>query len=577
MSEVSLLECSDERPEERVVLEGNDAIQLWLKGKDTWNKWVEENPEADVSFKDVDFRQFEPKKIDLSALSFLHSFRGYCFPIGDVTFAATNFGNVDVDFSNVTFSKGKVDFSQAIFGNSRLDFSSTKFGDGAATFISASFGEGGVYFTEASFGDGPVLFNNAEFGIGGVYFSEVDFGTGRNISFTNVNFSDGNVCFQNTNAANEKISFNNAKFGKGCLNFNNADFDGKHFNFSNVDHIDGDIIFANSKLANAKVDFRNTSFGNGNVVFYNVDFGCGDVYFSKVKFGDGNVDFSKTNFGLGETNFSEAEFGDGNIYFSEAEVRSENFLFEKNTIKGFAYFNDLVVLTSTKLISFRHSIFEKSLDFSVKGMGCVPDFTSTKTTNQVVLQELEYKLQREGSWFKEQAIDIGDIARLRRLKEIAENNKDHAAALRFHADEMRAKRWHEMGFGASLLDMCFSGLSNYGQSILRPFSALCTLMFTMALYAVGFAFPISLTPKDYTQWLSNTLTINFSTWLYGFELAISSALPFISSSRNVNKTAGEALLDILPSYFGAVSLVYGGLCFLFLFLIGLGLRNRFRI
>ncbi|PSV48165.1 hypothetical protein [Photobacterium indicum] len=575
MSEVSLLNSPNESLAKRVVLEGDDAIHLWLKGKDAWNQWVEDNPEADVSFEDVDFSKYAPRlQADHSSLA--HSFRDFHFPNGDITFSGTHFGNTDVDFSNITFAKGKIDFSYANFGEGNVDFAYTQFGDGIATFIQTSFGDGNVYFTEAKFGNGIILFSNSKFGQGNKYFSEATFGNGR-VTFRDVNFNSGDVCFTNATFGIGKVDFSNTKFGDGILSFINTEFGEGDVDFSKVEFGDGNVRFANSILDSGKADFSRTVFGNGDVIFSNVDFGEGDVDFSKTKYGYGDIDFTKARFGLGQTDFSEAKFSDGNIRFSGATIGSNSFLFEKNTIKGFAYFNDLLGLTSTKLISFRHSIFEKSLDFSVKGMGCIPDFTSTKTTNQVVLQELEYKLRREGSWFKEQATDIDDIARLRRIKEIAENNKDHAAALRFHADEMRAKRWHEMGTSASLLDMCFSGLSNYGQSILRPFSALCTLMLTMVLYVVGFAFPLSLNPKDYSQWLSNTLNIDFSTYLYGFELAVSSALPFISSSRNVNKTAGEALADTLPSYFGAISLVYGGLCFLFLFLIGLGLRNRFRI
>lgn len=576
MSEVSLPSLTDGAFKERTVLKGDEAIQLWLKGKDAWNKWVEENPEADVSFEGVDFRKYQPKKMDLTAHDFSFSFRGFCFPIGDVTFSGSNFSNVDVDFSNVTFSKGKVNFSYVNFGEGDVDFAYTQFDDGIVTFIQTSFGDGNVYFTEAKFGTGIILFGNSKFGQGNKYFSEAIFGNG-NANFRDINFGSGHVCFTNAEFGTGKVSFSNDQFGEGSLSFIGTEFGEGDVDFSNANFGDGNVRFANSTFYSGNTDFNRTVFGSGDVTFSNVDFGEGDVGFSKAKFGNGEIDFTKARFGLGQTDFSEAKFSDGNIRFSEVSIRSNSFLFEKNTIKGFAYFNDLVGLTSTKLISFRHSIFEKSLDFSAKGTGCIPDFTSTKTTNQVVLQDLEYTLQREGFWFKVQATNIGDIARLRRLKEIAENNKDHAAALRFHADEMRAKRWHEMGFGASLLDMCFSGLSNYGQSIVRPFAALCTLMLTMILYVVGFAFPLSLNPKDYSQWLSNTLNIDFSTYLYGFELAVSSALPFISSSRNINKTAGKALIDILPNYFGAISLVYGGLCFLFLFLIGLGLRNRFRI
>ncbi len=41
--------------EERVVLEGQDAIDLWQQGRDAWNAWVAQNPVADIDFSGVDF------------------------------------------------------------------------------------------------------------------------------------------------------------------------------------------------------------------------------------------------------------------------------------------------------------------------------------------------------------------------------------------------------------------------------------------------------------------------------------------------------------------------------------------
>lgn len=76
--------------------------------------------------------------------------------------------------------------------------------------------------------------------------------------------------------------------------------------------------------------------------------------------------------------------------------------------------------------------------------------------------------------------DPEDGARLRRLKEIAENNRDHRAALRFSAGENRALRWRETGWFASVIDMMFSGFSDYGQSIWRPVVALIALALVSA-------------------------------------------------------------------------------------------------
>ena len=44
--------------EERTVLKGQDAIDLWQQGADAWNAWVEKNPIADIDFSEVDFSKY---------------------------------------------------------------------------------------------------------------------------------------------------------------------------------------------------------------------------------------------------------------------------------------------------------------------------------------------------------------------------------------------------------------------------------------------------------------------------------------------------------------------------------------
>ena len=68
-------------------------------------------------------------------------------------------------------------------------------------------------------------------------------------------------------------------------------------------------------------------------------------------------------------------------------------------------------------------------------------------SNQVVLENLSCNFKKEPRWKflpkVKQAVNKDDIARLRRLKEIAENNKDNQRALQYKIKEMQASRWHE--------------------------------------------------------------------------------------------------------------------------------------
>ena len=44
--------------EERVVLAGRDAIDLWRQGREALNTWVEENPVANIDFSEADFSKY---------------------------------------------------------------------------------------------------------------------------------------------------------------------------------------------------------------------------------------------------------------------------------------------------------------------------------------------------------------------------------------------------------------------------------------------------------------------------------------------------------------------------------------
>ncbi len=283
----------------------------------------------------------------------------------------------------------------------------------------------------------------------------------------------------------------------------------------------------------ADVDFSRFGIGSGIISFSGFKFPNGLVDFSGARFGKGLVSFSGARFGKGYVDFARADFGDGDVDFLGASFGEGEVKFEDITFHGKANFSRLKNCEAVKRFSFRNVSFEKAFMISGK-FECVVDMVGTKTGHHVDLSGLTCYLQREWSRGFRKAKKPEGADRLRRLKELAENNKHHEAALRFHADEMRAKRWHKTGRLASILDMLFSATSNYGQSILRPFVGLVILMIFMSC----------LTEKD-------AVTI------------IRDILFFLPASR----TEESSIISILRQFFA----------FIFIFLIGLGLRNRFRI
>jgi len=379
----------------------------------------------------------------------------------------------------------------------------------------------------------------------------------------------------------------------------------KHINFSYANF--NDVSFLGSEFQNGEVIFSNAKF-NGNACFSRTRLNNSTLNFSDVEFNDSRLIFNSSNStqekgnirltnikieGECEFYFSNMNFSNGDLILSgvsngETIIRSQNSLFNSIMISDLINKSKIkcsfVNVNVTRLAQFHFDLKCKVNDMSLNNSSfeevlsiagdfdCVPNLLNTKTTNHVTLHKLKYNLNREWTKCKKKAVDVEDISKLRRLKEISETNKDHQASLRFNADEMRSKRWHELTAAASILDILFSILSNYGQSIIRPFIALSTLILTMTLYIYT---SIAISCNNCVECCESIFNVKANTLLHGLEIAISHAFPFVINSRSVNNKAVAALA--LPEYFGIISVIYGIFCFTFIFLIGLGVRNRFRI
>jgi hypothetical protein len=470
--------------DKRITLSGDAALNLYLKGKDEWNKWVEENPVADIDFSGLDF----------------------CI--------VKNQG-LAVNFELYVFPKGNVNFDNVRFGNGNVNFKGTHFCDGDVNFRGAKFGDGNVNFNHAIFGEGYVIFTDTEFGSGDVNFHEATFGDGA-VSFSGATFCDG---YKN---------FHGANFGKGIVNFSGVTFGG------------------------GTVDFNSTTFGDGN------------VNFERVNFSGGDVNFNNTTFGVGYVSFIGAEFG-------EYEV-----LFDFIKTKGNFNLLNLRETERVKKISFKGSSFESTFDISNNKFNCVLDLTQTDMKHHVNLSGLECSPKikpkiKPKFYFFARIEDKEDISRLRRLKELAENNKDHERALDFHAKEMRAKRGYETDTkGALVVDYLFDFFSNYGRSVCRP---TCWLILSWLSFGCIY----------YSQTLKYCIPKYLAFGSLCFDSLMFSAsniLPFLPSSKGAREKGIQLLFssqERMPYEMYTVMFMQGIVSFILLFFITLALRNRFRI
>ncbi|KZN49883.1 pentapeptide repeat-containing protein [Pseudoalteromonas luteoviolacea] len=536
--------------DEQIILEGDEAILLWLEGKDAWNKWMEENPKAEVSFEGVEFsykalKEHFPDNENITSLidySFFgreyFSFEGYRF-------------NGCTSFRKATFS-GEARFDEAVFSGS-ADFKNTIF-RGEASFTTANFHDK-ADFAEANFS--YTYFNSATFSV--------------EAQFYNATF-DGMACFHGAIFSGE-AGFFKAKFSHET-DFNKATFSreadfcrvtfSKNANFRNtafsIDADFGEAIFAH------EVYFNSAAF-SGAAHFYSAQFRS-LANFYDATFVD--VNFHKTTLS-GEACFVNAVFS-GVPVFSEA-VFSRNVDISGASFGDVVEFNGAVFESSLTFIpdeaenitslDFKGSVFEKQLIMS-GNFGCVPDLRQTKANLHVDMSQLGVHLRRtknELGALREKAIDPDDAERLCRLKEIAESNKSQKRALAFHADEQRASRWGILNPWQSILDSLYSLTSNYGQSVLRPFVFLMMSIFVFSHITLSYA--------DSKQ------DAQFKTALV---ISVATVTPFMAISKDArNNSIKKIFSDEIPESYYIYGYLHSFFSFIFIFLIGLGLRNRFRI
>ena len=384
-----------------------------------------------------------------------------------------------------------------------VDFSDANFSKyGAVFFEGFHFPNGDINFNFATFGDGGVSFDFATFGKGDVSFQETKFGDG-DVNFVGATFGDGDV------------SFDRATFGDGYVSFNHA------------------------KFGDDNVSFQEATFGDGDVNFIAATFGDGYVSFNLAKFGDGNVNLGFATFGDGDVSFGRARFGKGYVAFDSATFEGRFILVEcENT-------PDIIAL------SLLNCHFKSAVSIKA-ALTCVPDLCGTIVSAHVDLDNLH---------ISPNTLSAKDAGKYRRLKELAEQNRDHEAALRFFAAERRCARWASGPEGRKsilsrakiLPELTYDELSNYGQSIGRP-----------VLYLLGL---IAVTGTLYWSWA------DYTHFWGAFEIALSDSIPFMPFVRQIGPET-DAVLATAPYTW---RVLHHASSFILLFLIGLGLRNRLRL
>lgn len=503
---------------QRLIIDSVAKLDAWNGDVAAWNEWGAEHGGEDFEPLDPDQPVFPVLRGGTAAILWRKG-RDEWHQWVDANPRA------DIDFSTQTFNEKEV-----------VDFRDFHFPEGLVSFQKCRFERGLVDFTGADFGKGDVNFNRSAFSARNVVFHETTFGEGQ-VSFAQIYGSHAN------------------------------------FNFSGANFGDGDFHFFGSEFRHNNIDFTEATFGLGTVDCSDVTFGIGTLDFTETDMGKGDVNFSGSNFAEKYVIFQETQFHGGDVDFSNCEFGKP------------ARFDGLSGMEKLTKFSFEGTACEKLFTFSHDGrMGCPLDLRRTKLAHNPVLHDVHctYRKAPKPGWLsrtcqslfgrplgKEPAFpwlppaaDREDSQRFRRLKEIANTNRNHAKALEFHILEMRSKRGWETSPIQDCLQFFYWLLGNYGKSVTRPIIGLFASLLAFATIFHAFR-----TQPDAT----------FST---AFNYSLSHTLAFIPTGRTA-RTQGEELLfgvnSPTPNWAIGLGALESILAVILLFLLGLGLRNLYRV
>ena len=315
---------------------------------------------------------------------------------------------------------------------------------------------------------------------------------------------------------------------------------------------------------------------------------AGKVNFEWATF-EREANFLQATF-TGEANFLQATFA-GKAYFTEATFTGDvefwgatftgQALFLESTFTGQTNFEHTEFLGMTifreakftAVATFHAARFAKTVSFRGSEWGAVPDFIGTAWKDGVAIadfEQLQTQLNKgELDWRDPSNSDPAPLTdRLQALRKMARDADDRPRELDYFALELQA-RYQGKERGA-LLKRCLVGLygcfSDYGRGILLPFLWLLVFWLLSALgylcLAVGgcalLTVPVALKEP--------------------LLLSLVNILPTLGAGSTARESSLKALYGCdVPTSVHLIAVGEGIVGLILLFLIALGLRNRFRL
>ncbi|MBU3655589.1 MAG: pentapeptide repeat-containing protein [Alphaproteobacteria bacterium] len=457
---------------------------------------------------------------------------------------------------------------------------------------------GEVYFTKAHF-VGEASFFNARFA-NMAYFLGVQF-TGKAI-FNMAQFEAvPNIPFLDASTF-ALVVFASSRFA-GQANFFQAQFTGA-VNFCSVQFAHKTNFFG--ARFKRKADFIQALFAD-EVIFHEVQF-AGEADFRKATF-TGEAAFWKAQF-ASKANFQEATFtGEASFWGATFTGKAD---FWGSTFAGEARFDqaefiDMAIFEGasfTGVADFHAARFSKTVSFRGSKWRAVPDFVGTAFKDGMAIADLENlqtSLTNHTLDWRNDPTRTPITDRLQALRKMAHDADDRPRELDYFALELQSRyqakkklvaegddtsqetedgdtnRDSEQDRGwlwpKRQLIWLYGLFSDYGRGIGRPFGWLVGLWVGCAL---GYAWQAVCWCTG--SFLEDLATLLSQVYTNALLLSLVNALPALGVASEARKSSLETLYRTdVPAIVHGIGIFEGVAAILLLFLIGLGLRNRFRL
>ncbi len=387
-----------------------------------------------------------------------------------------------------------------------------------------------------------------------------------------------NAVFHGKAIFDHAVFENESKFGgvvfNSIVDFTNTSF--KRNSSFVSSYFNGETNFRSSCFQAIAI-FDDSSFRN--VALFDTASFSDDAWFQETSFNNRSsfissrfredAWFDKTTF-KGDVCFFKASF-DGHAGFAEVS-------FEKYTTFSSTAFNGKAQFSSSNFeatSSFNSAQVQESFDLSGARFSEVPDFRQTHCREAPLLDDVHI-----GSTIIKQrrlpdAPDFEVTANYRSLKRLAIQGHDHKHEVEFFAEELKSRRLmvytpRDPNWWLSFL---FDELSDYGRSIVRPLMYWLGVVMLSAVHYIAMATPLN--PNRETECLAGAGSqVNTA-----YQLAVAKGLlvPGLADRTIVTQAYDCLFGDIIPGSATVVASIQTLLSAILLFLLLLGIRNRFKL